>query len=44
LDGVDSRQIDPAGLRRHIGYVPQDIELFYGTVKDNIVLGATNFL
>jgi len=42
LDGVDSRQIDPADLRRNIGYVPQDIELFYGTVKDNMVMGATH--
>ncbi|MCK5524297.1 MAG: type I secretion system permease/ATPase [Thiomargarita sp.] len=41
LDGVDNRQIDPAELRRHIGYVPQEIELFYGTVKDNIVMGAS---
>ena len=41
LDGVDSRQIDPAELRRNIGYVPQDLELFYGTVKDNIVMGAS---
>lgn len=40
LEGVDSRQMDPAELRRNIGYVPQDIELFYGTVKDNIVMGA----
>ena len=41
LDGVDSRQLDPAELRRNIGYVPQDLELFYGTVKDNIVMGAS---
>lgn len=41
LDGVDSRQLDLAELRRNIGYVPQDLELFYGTVKDNIVLGAS---
>jgi ATP-binding cassette subfamily C protein LapB len=41
LDGVDSRQLDPAELRRNIGYVPQDLELFYGTVKDNIVIGAS---
>jgi ATP-binding cassette subfamily C protein LapB len=40
LDGVDSRQIDPADLRRNIGYVPQDSQLFYGTVKENLVLGA----
>ena len=42
FDGIDSRQIDPADLRRNIGYVPQDIELFYGTVKDNIVMGASH--
>ena len=40
VDGVDVMQIDPADLRRAIGYVPQDVVLFYGTVKDNIVLGA----
>ena len=40
LDGTDVRQFDPAALRRNIGYVPQDIVLFYGSVRDNIVLGA----
>ena len=40
IDGIDARQIDPVELRRDIGYVPQDIVLFYGTVRDNIVLGA----
>jgi ATP-binding cassette subfamily C protein LapB len=40
VDGTDSRQIDPADLRRNIGTVPQDIFLFNGTIKDNIVLGA----
>ncbi|MES9971427.1 MAG: type I secretion system permease/ATPase [Candidatus Thiodiazotropha sp.] len=40
IDGADLRQVDPADLRRSIGYVPQDIMLFYGSVKDNIVLGA----
>lgn len=42
LDGIDSRQLDPAELRRQIGYVPQEIELFYGTIKENIVIGATH--
>jgi ATP-binding cassette subfamily C protein LapB len=40
IDGVESRQWDPAELRRGIGYVPQDIVLFYGTVRDNITLGS----
>jgi ATP-binding cassette subfamily C protein LapB len=40
IDGIESRQIDPADLRRDVGYVPQDIVLFYGSVRDNIVLGA----
>jgi ATP-binding cassette subfamily C protein LapB len=40
IDDVESRQWDPAELRRDIGYVPQDIVLFYGSVRDNIVLGT----
>lgn len=40
LDGIEINQLDPAALRRNIGYVPQDIILFYGTVKDNIVFGS----
>src|SRR6185436_14711646 len=44
IDAVESRQWDPAELRRGIGYVPQDIVLFYGTVRDNIVLGAPGAL
>lgn len=40
VDGLEISQLDPANLRKNIGYVPQDIMLFYGTVKDNIVLGA----
>jgi len=39
IDGTDSRQLNPADLRRHIGYVPQDTILFYGTLRENIVLG-----
>jgi ATP-binding cassette subfamily C protein LapB len=40
VDGADVRQLDPAALRRDIGYVPQDVMLFSGTVRDNIVMGA----
>ncbi|MDF1879387.1 type I secretion system permease/ATPase [Sulfurimonas sp. SAG-AH-194-C20] len=37
IDGIDISQIDPADLRRYISYVPQDINLFSGTIKENIV-------
>lgn len=37
IDGIDISQIDPADLRKYMGYVPQDIHLFRGTIKDNIV-------
>lgn len=40
IDGIDARQIDPAELRRAVGYVPQDVTLFYGTLKENIAMGA----
>jgi ATP-binding cassette subfamily C protein LapB len=40
IDGIDARQIDPAELRRAIGFVPQDVTLFYGTLKHNIAMGA----
>jgi len=40
IDGIDARQIDPADLRRAIGYVPQNPVLFYGSLKFNITMGA----
>ena len=40
IDGTDIRQLDPADLRRQIGYVPQDISLMFGSVKENITLGS----
>jgi ATP-binding cassette subfamily C protein LapB len=40
VDGVDIRQLDPADLRRNIGYVAQDVTLFYGSLRDNISIGA----
>ncbi len=40
IDGIDTRQIDPAELRRAIGFVPQDATLFYGSLRQNIALGA----
>ena len=40
IDGVDLRQLDPADVRRNIGYVGQDTLLFYGSLRDNIAIGA----
>jgi len=38
IDGLDIKQIDPADLRHNFSYVPQDVVLFSGTVRDNITL------
>ncbi|SDG61008.1 type I secretion system permease/ATPase [Thalassobaculum litoreum] len=35
-DGADLKQWDPEHLGPHIGYMPQDVELFSGTVAENI--------
>lgn len=40
VDGIDLRQLDPAELRRNIGYVPQDTTLFYGSLRDNLTIAA----
>ncbi|RAP37838.1 type I secretion system permease/ATPase [Legionella quinlivanii] len=40
LDDTDYRQINPDDLRQQIGYVPQDVSLFYGSVRENITIGA----
>jgi ATP-binding cassette, subfamily C, bacterial LapB len=40
VDGVDLRQLDPADLRRNVGYVAQDTMLFYGSLRENIAIGA----
>jgi len=39
-DGLHQGQIHPSDLRRNIGYLPQDIVLFHGSIKDNILFGT----
>lgn len=40
VDGIDVRQLDVSDVRYNIGYVPQDIQLFAGSLRDNLVSGA----
>jgi len=40
VDGIDLRQLAPADLRSSIGCVEQHTVLFFGTLRENITLGA----
>lgn len=40
LDGIEIGQIDPVDLRKNVAYVPQDVVLFKGTLKENITYRA----
>jgi ATP-binding cassette subfamily C protein LapB len=40
VDGLDVRQLDVGDLRHNIGYVAQDIQLFSGSLRDNLISGA----
>ncbi|MEZ9320474.1 MULTISPECIES: type I secretion system permease/ATPase [Vibrio] len=39
IDETDMEQLHHVDVRRNIGCVPQDSNLFYGSVRDNITLG-----
>jgi ATP-binding cassette subfamily B protein len=38
LSGVDIRDVRLSGLRRHVGLVTQDVQLFRASVRDNLTL------
>jgi ATP-binding cassette subfamily B protein len=40
LDGTNLRDLDPAELRRNIGFVPQETFLFSATIAQNIAFGV----
>ena len=42
VDGIDLRELDPAELRRNIGFVPQETFLFSATLAENIAFGVEN--
>jgi len=42
VDDIDINQIDPADLRKNIAYVSQDINLFRGTARENILYRASH--
>lgn len=42
LDGVDVRERDVHAFRRHIGYVPQEVEIYDTSVAANIAYGNPN--
>ena len=43
IDGIDIRKISIASLRRHFGQMLQDVFLFSGTIRSNIVLREDRF-
>ena len=42
VDGTDIAHITPAQLRAQIGAVPQDVQLFTGSVRENIAMGVAD--
>ncbi|MEE2773510.1 MAG: type I secretion system permease/ATPase [Pseudomonadota bacterium] len=43
IDGVDIRQIDPADIRRNVGFMLQETWLFSGSIKENIQMGFAEY-
>ena len=41
LGGVDVTLLEPEVLRRLVAYLPQEVQLFRGTLRDNLDLAGT---
>lgn len=44
LDGMDTRQIDPADLRSHVSLLGQEPRLFMASLRDNLEMGRMDRL
>ena len=42
FDGISNKDIDTEHLRAQMAFVPQEVILFSGTIKENIAFGKTN--
>ncbi|AXI46326.1 type I secretion system permease/ATPase [Sulfitobacter sp. SK012] len=42
IDGIAQSQYEAADLRRGIGYLPQNPDLFTGTLRENLLIGEAN--
>jgi ABC-type transport system involved in cytochrome bd biosynthesis fused ATPase/permease subunit len=40
LDGLDMSLIDPSDVRRDVGFLTQQASLFFGSIRENVTLGA----
>ncbi len=39
IEGLDINLIDPADIRREVGLLSQNARLFFGTVRENLIMG-----